>query len=408
MIGLRLATALVLTGGLSAECQEPELKTLNEWYSPKSEDGRSHSVLACAVSTSGDSDAVYIIDAESDRYEKGSENLAQGKFVLRKLNDRGEVVWKQDLGKMPQADQRPRPQAIIVPMASPSGDIVVIGQFGKSGEWSVIHLDGEGKIVASVVHMDRGTEFNSAVLLPKEEGVLLAGVTAGAGTVWRLNLDGTVQWKQVYLSKTDRTKQDVAGFFSIAATGESGHFVVAGAFAKLNKFGLGDSTIWLMRCDEHGKSVSEAEFPGRRPSICPLSNGLFAMVYDSNTTIETDIRIRGVSLDLQTKWDHAASLSGFGFDSAAIAALPSGNGFVIAGGNINKTEKAPNLECQLCQFDNNGQILRREVVQVAPKTTLNPKVCCGNSLYFSIQTKGRVPWDSLEAGVFKSTYKSSN
>lgn len=397
---LMCAAALLLIGVADLDAQEVDRPAPPEWYALNAADGRNHTVAACAVSMSGKTDSVYVIDAQSDRYEKGAENLAEGEYVIWKLTDQGQVIWKQGLGKMPPHNERPRPIAMVVPLTSPPDSTMVVGQFGRQGEWTVLRLDGEGKTVASIVHLQRGTELVSAVLLPEDKGLLLAGRSGGAGTVWNIDLDGNVQWKEVYLSKTDRAKNIVAKLSGIAVADESGGFVVAGDFGSSNKFGIGDATVWLMRCDARGKVVAEQEFPGRRPSICPTANSQFVVLYDSGMSMATDARIRAVDLELQTKWDVAASLNSLGVDMPVIAPMPTGLGFVVAGGNI-KAEEAGILECQLCQFDGAGRLLAREAVPLARETILNVRVCCGNSAYFATRTKGMVPWDILEAGVFK-------
>ncbi len=408
--GLACVAALALIGGLKLEADEPELLTApREWYSLNSTDGRNHSVLACAVSTSAKSDAVYLVDWVTDRTDRsvpGSEKLAEGEYVFWKLSDAGEVIWKQSLGKLPAFEIGPQPLVMIVPLAAPVEGAMVVGQLERPGEWTVRRVDGEGQIASSATLGERGTDFHSAVLLPAGNGLLLAGRSSTAGTVWNIDLDGNVVWKQVYLSKTDPSQKVAAAFHGIALADETGGFVVAGDSSVLNKFGLGETTTWLMRCDPEGKSLAEAEFAGRRPSICALGKDQFVILYDSSMAMETDARIRGVGKDLQPKWDNSAGFNAFGTDVATIAAIPSGSGFVVAGANISKSDKLPYLECQFCQYDGSGgRVARSSVVRVPVpiKTFLKAKVGCGaGAAYIAVRTKGMFPWDILEAGIFKS------
>lgn len=400
--------ALALIGGPGWGADELRLlPTPREWYSLKADGGQNHSILACAAAKSGKSDVVYVVDAVSDRYVRGSENLAEGEYLLWKLSGAGEILWKQSLGKMPPVNNRPRAWAVVIPLAasgddSSGGNAIVVGQFDKVGEWAVRRVDGDGKIVTGGTLKERGTEFSSAVLLPAGNGLLLAGRTGGAGTVWNVDFEGNVLWKQIYLSRTDRSRNVVARFYDITLVGDAGGFVVAGDSSVLNKFGIGEATAWLMRCDPEGKTEAEADFPGRRPSICGIGKNQFAVLYDADMAMAPDARVRAIGMDLQPKWDNSAGFSAVGVDGFTIAALPSGGGFVVAGANINKNDERPYRECQYCRFDAGGRRLACAAVRVPDETILNARVVCSDAnAYVATRTTGMVPWDVLEAAIFK-------
>lgn len=289
---------------------------------------------------------------------------------------------------------------------------ILVGIFDEQFVWSLLRVDDTGKVAKPVKLVNEGDAFLSAVLLSDTKGVLLAGQYGFGGNVWKIDLEGKALWKKTYMSKTDMSPKDInekvaSQFYGIALTGDQGGFIAAGDFGKINKFGMGQMSIWLVRCDETGNVVSETTFPGRLPSICALGKDRFAILYDAGSMLEADSRVRVVDLELKQQWEKKTQFTSLFNDRPAIGSIPSDRGFVLAGCNIVQENQISRWECQFFQYDARGQIVSSASIPVAKETFLHTCVACGaDRAYIAPQTKGAVPWDVREASIFEIRLKT--
>jgi hypothetical protein len=406
---LLTCTAVLLLPGVSRSETEgkdvtPAVRSL--WTRPSS-DGRNHEILSIAKAPSGKATVLYVVEGVSDRLVARSEDKADGEFVLWKLDSSGHVLHREFLGKMPPGGKRPLPRVSIVTLDAAQQGAILVGIFDGQFVWSLRRVDDSAKIVTTEELVNQASAFLSAVLLPDGKAVLLAGQFGFGGNVWKIDLDGEALWKQTYLSKTDMSKTDIAEkvaakFSGIALTDDQGGFIAAGDFGKINKFGVGQRSVWLVRCDEAGKVVSETTFPGRLPTISPLGKGRFVVLYDAGTEMQVDSRVRAVDIDLTEQWENKVQFNALWSDRPAMSAIPSGRGFVLAGTNMSKDGKSVRFECRFLQYDAQGRVVSLASIPVAEETFVHARIACEEDrAYVAAQTRGMNAWNVQEASIFE-------
>jgi hypothetical protein len=255
--------------------------------------------------------------------------------------------------------------------------------------WSLLRVDKSGRI-----ETDRrlAGAFLKTILAPDAQSLLLVGWHGSEGSVWKMDLDGNVQWQKTYWHEVVVERKPAARTFcDIALTDGQGGFLVAGEFGELYKMGLGRPMVWLLRCDAEGKVLYETTFAGRAPLMCAIGNGEFAVAY---TDAGLKNRVRLLDLRLQERWEKPLD----------IASLPSGQGFVVAGARPVKGNKTPRGECAFFQYSANGQVLgSASSASLIQHALLHPHVACGvRSAFIAGGTKGGFdPQEIQEAAIFE-------
>jgi hypothetical protein len=350
----------------------------------KSSDGRSHEIQAIALGRSGKMDVLYVVELNSEP-GRGKD----GCYLLWKLDLTGKVLHKEIITKTPNGEP---PRVTIVPLPAPQGGAVIVGQFGDQW-WSMRQVDDAGKITEPTDPIWGGL---TPVLLLNTKGLLLVGSKGREGKVWKIDLDGNVQWQKTYTHEFVAKRKPVdRSFYDIALTDDKGGFVVAGEIGELYKMGLGRPVVWLLRCDPAGNVVCETTFPdlekafvSPEPLMCAIGREEFVVMSSGWATSEVtgvafESRVRLVDLQLQKQWEKKVDIYGL-----AIGSIPSCRGFVVAGFRFGKSGAEPRGEYGFLQYNANGQIVSS--ASSAPLTSASClHVTCGETFaYLTGATKG--------------------
>jgi len=250
----------------------------------------------------------------------------------------------------------------------------------------------------------------AAALLPDAKGLLLAGTERHEGSVCKVDLEGNPQWKKTYVHKwAVRGEKDVGAFRSIALADDQGGFVVAGDFGKISKFGWGEKSAWLLRCDAAGNVLSEVTFPGRDPSVCAIGRERFAILYDAGSGMSMDSSVCLLDRELRKRWETKVDIIATCFDLPTISSIPSHCGF-LAAGRRPIHDKTPATQggaalfpCVILQLDASGHIVSSTSIPVATRTTSNAHLACTNTrAYVALGTQGSTMLycSAPEAGIF--------
>jgi hypothetical protein len=403
-----VALLLVSVGRTEARDHDSKL-TVHRLWGPEANDGRIHAIEAIALSDSGET--LYVVEGVFDVRQRHAKSPTDGEYLLWTLDTGGRVLNREFIAKSPTP--RPPSRAMIVPL--PEGAIV-IGVFddeqlpeNRSHAYSFLRVDREGKIAKPNRLPGPLGVYYGATLSDDAKSILLAGQYAFGGGVTAVDLDGNLLWKESYLSKTDRspevrTERVTAHFRTIVPSDEQGGFLVAGDFGKLNKFGVGERTIWILRCDAEGKILSETTMSGRMPSICALGDERFAMEYDRGSAFEFDGRVSKIDLELQQEWEEVTEFTSLFIDEPHISAIPSTGGFVLAGQDMDRggDKKTIDWKCSVYQYNGEGQIVASAAIPIAEGTHARARVACAiDHAYVGIQTKGRGSKTPAEAAIFE-------
>jgi hypothetical protein len=384
----------------------------------KSTDGRSHQIQAIAIGQSDNKEVVYLVEGVIDPPPQGTMAFIDGDYFLWKLDTNGQLLRKELICKMTNGGN---PFITLTSLPAPQGEAIVIGQFKERFGQTFYRIDADGKNVKS--SRLKCSPFQGATLLADGKGLLLAGSVTGRngikGTLWKVDLDGKIEWKKGYdyKAKTEDQKEKVDNpeakdsvksstkFYSAVLTDGTGGFIAVGDHGPINKFGAGERQIWLVRCDAAGNILSETKFPGRFPSISAIGNGQFAVLYDTSPTIfEIKSRVRVVDLELKQLWEKELSYNSLSVDKPAISSIPSGSGFVIAGCNriADVEKKSVRVECDFFQYDTNGQVVSSAVIPITHESFMQTRIACtANNAYIAIRTKGLTPFNVNESAVYK-------
>jgi hypothetical protein len=414
-----MCAALLFQSGIATAQQKAgdnATSDFRELWSLKSTDDRSRNIEAIALGRSGKSDVLFVVEGVQTLRPKGTTGPTDGEYVLWMLDTNGRVLKEEFIADCPYP--RPPSRVMIVPL--PEEGAIVIGMFEDektsehlSNVYSFLQVNGSGNIVKSTRLSGGACDFVSAKLLPNAKGLLLAGSRDFGGGVAKVDLDGNMLWRKEYLSKTDMSKTDknekvVSYFTDIVPIDEKGAFIAAGDFGKLNKFGLGEHSIWLVKCNAEGEVLTETTFSGRQPSIQSLEKDRFAVRYDVGAGFMDESRVRAIDLELKQQWEIMPLFASMFLDGSAMCMLPSGQGFALAGCNIipDKEKRTAHRECQFYQYDAKGQVISSAKMPIEDETFLHAHIACGaDRAYVAIQTKGMGPWDVREAGVFEIQLK---
>lgn len=418
---LLVCTVLFLIPGVAQPGEDNDSTlAMREFSMLRSTDGRSHEIEAIASGRSGSDEVIYLVERIQDLLPRGSTGPVDGDYLFYKFDTNGKVLHKEFISKVAN---RERPCITIVPLPAPQEGAIIIGMFEDRFGWCLLQADAAGKIAKSVKLVTEPSAFQGAVLLADAQAILLAGQYGFKGNVWKVDLDGKTAWKKTYdyKAKAGDTKDKVENnraeaddklsgvFYSIALTDDQGGFIVAGDYGAINKFGVGQKSIWLVRCDEAGNVLTETTFPGRLPSICALAKERFAILYDTGSAFEVDSRVRVVDLELKQQWEKKAQFTAFLNDRPAISFIPSGRGFVLAGCNNIKDNRSLRQECRFFQYDADGQIVSLVPIPIPQQAFLHTRVVCkANRAYVATQTKGRGPFDAKEASIFEIRLRKQN
>jgi hypothetical protein len=387
--------AFAHTAAAQQEAGSGAASAMRELLALKSSDGRSHAIEAIAIGRASHTDVLYAVERNSEPGFGGD-----GDFLLWRLDLSGKVLRKDRIAKMVS---RGPPRVTIVPLPEPQGGAIIVGMFRERLGCSLLRVDASGRI-----ETDRSLAvdlLHKAILLPDAKSLLLVGCSVGReridGEAWKIDFDGNMQWQKAYTHEfIAKGKRVARSLRDIALPDDKGDFVAVGEIGELYKMGLGRPMVWLLRCDAEGKVLCETTFPGNDPLMCSLGKGEFAIAY---TDAGLKNRVRLVDLRLQQRWEKTLDITAAWIDHPAIASLPSGRGFVVAGARFVKGSRTPRGECAFFQYSANGQVVSASSAPLIEKVLLHPRAACGaRSAYIAGATKGGFdPQEIQEAAIFE-------
>jgi hypothetical protein len=371
---------------------------------PKSGDGKTHQILAMAVA-GPKSSRLYVVEAVADLRGAGIEN---GEYLLWTLTPSGQVIHKELLKKKDDSYDPP-PGTLIIPLPDPQEGAIVMGPFGKlsgTNEWCLFRVDGQGKTVAELKGI---FSCHSAVLTADTQGILAVGNDVGAarmyGMLWRLDLDGKILSTKTYERRT------LESFNDIVLADDQGGFIIAEDSPKaINKFGVGESSVWLLRCDREGKVLAETSFPGRQPRIRALGGRQFAVLYDAGSTLSAGSRVRAVDLQLKQQWERKLGFAGFSFDQPGLCPTAAGGlvlagpaGVLVAGGPMGQIPDQPRPGLEVAQWDREGRgLFSVSIPAIFPAVNHDIcAACAADYVYVAARTTGFLFRDGVESSIYR-------
>jgi len=389
-----LQVALVATSSDRSTVLKIEAQNL-----PNTGDGKTHQILAMAVA-GPKANRLYVSEAVADLGGAGVEN---GEYLLWTLASAGQVIHKELLKKK-EDSYDPPPGTFIIPLPEPQQGAIVMGPFGKlSGihQWRLFHVDRQGMTAAELEGI---WSCRGAALTADDRGILAVGDNVGIkriyGMLWNLDLDGKI------LSKKSYERRTLENFNDIASADERGGFIIAEDSPKaINKFGLSEGSVWLLRCDREGKVLTETSFPGRRPRIRALGSGHFAVLYQSLSPLSADWQLRVVDLQLNEQWGKNLGFAGFGINPPALSPTAKG-GLVLAIGpgwpSKKKTDQQqPDLE--IVQLDREGhRLFSASIPAISP--LIEQDICAAytaDCVYVAVRTAGFLFRDGVESSIYR-------
>ena len=182
-------------------------------------------------------------------------------------------------------------------------------------------------------------------------GLLISGQKLGKfNDAWVLKIDD--QCNELWQKNYDKGKSEDAMSMAVA---DDGSFVLAANSGEYNKFGGGQSNIWIIKCDRQGNVISDATFEGRHPTIDITKDGICAVSFNKADFPKVNLQIMGLDEKLNKIWGPHTLYNGQGIGMYNIKADSAGN-FIIAGSKF--------MEVWLWKYDKKG----KELWSVAAKT----------------------------------------
>ena len=214
---------------------------------------------------------------------------------------------------------------------STDGKICGVGNFEGPAQ-SFVKMNREGRKMSSKFVSQKSLAENNVKVLKmiraSNDTFLLVGEgSSDEEIVMKVDSRGNRLWKKTYES----------GQFSRFVDGTSikngGDFLLVGYVADSGSYPVvGQSDVWILRCDAKGNMVTEKLFPGRKPEVCQLDSGNFVVAYDKSTKLNTvDWRVRAFTPNLKLLWEKQIIESRGSPLVAAKMKAVSGDSFVIAG-----------------------------------------------------------------------------
>ncbi len=178
------------------------------------------------------------------------------------------------------------------------------------------------KRINDLLETDLDVRFFNA-LSTKQNNVLLLGHESENALAVLINKDGKVLWKRNWnFGKTN--------FLLTAVPTNSGGFVLVGNSGSYSKYGLGSSSVFLLRVDSEGNQLKFASFPGRRGDICVADNRNYLLVYDKSENSNQNIYLKKLSLELKSENETHLDDVGLGFEGFRISPIGKNN-FIVTG-----------------------------------------------------------------------------
>ncbi|MHC4643755.1 MAG: hypothetical protein ACYS32_19095 [Planctomycetota bacterium] len=297
-----------------------QVKPQVQWarmYSHDDWSDREHSLIQS-------SDGGYYVTGQSSR--KNRQGKYGYKLWIWKLDVNGNRRW----AKTPDIPGIDESQGIgwdAVLSLKNERVILVDSYVRKTRAWLMIMKFNEGGEITFTKRLE--LDKTSHVLRNFERtkgGLLISGQKLGKfKDAWVLKIDdqGNELWQKNY----DKGKTEDAMSVAVA---DDGSFILAANSGEYNKFGGGQSDIWIIKCDRQGNVISEATFEGRHPTIAITKDGICAVSFNKASFPKVDLQIMGLDEKLNKIWGPQALYEGQGVGIYNIK-TDSADNFIIAG-----------------------------------------------------------------------------
>jgi len=271
-------------------------------------------------------DEYYVVGTSRFRNEEGSYDY---KLWIWKLDSEGKRIWSKAINA---SDIQEDKEVIWSDLLCPMNErlIVVRESMPGTGTW-LMRFDEAGAI-SFVKKLELGSEsYALCNIAGTKDGYLISGSKIGDNTdAWVLKIDsnGSQLWQKTY----DKGKSEHA--MSMAAV-EGGGFTLAANSGEYNKFGGGESAVWVVKCGSMGNVLAETLFPGRGPTIAVTSAGTYAVSYNTADFPSVELYITGLDKELNHIWKTEELYKGDGLGMYNLATDGNDN-FIVAGSKFSE------------------------------------------------------------------------
>lgn len=285
------------------------------------------------------SDGGYYVTGQSSR--KMRKGKYGRKLWIWKLDANGNRLWAKT-PVVPGIDENQGIGWDAVLSLKNERVILVDSYVRKTRAWLMIMKFNEGGEITFTKRLE--LDKTSHVLRNFERtkgGLLISGQKLGKfKDAWVLKIDdqGNELWQKNY----DKGKSENAMSMAVA---DDGSFILAANSGEYNKFGGGQSNIWIIKCDRQGNVISEATFEGRHPTIAITEGGICAVSFNKASFPKVDLQVMGLDEKLNKIWGPQALYKGQGVGMYNIKTDSTGN-FIIAGSKF--------MEVWLWKYDRKG------------------------------------------------------
>lgn len=268
------------------------------------------------------SDGGYYVTGQSSRtIRKGNYSF---KLWIWKLDANGNRLWAKT-PDIPGIDENQGIAWDTVLSLKNERVILTRESAPKTGTWLMKFNEGGEITFAKKLALGQ-TSYVLRNFERTKGGLLISGQKLGKfNDAWVLKIDdqGNELWQKNY----DKGKSEDARCMAVA---DDGSFILAANSGEYNKFGGGQSNIWIIKCDRRGNVISEATFEGRHPTIDITKDGICAVPFNKASFPKVDLQVMGLDKKLNKIWGPQALYEGQGVGIYNIK-TDSADNFIIAG-----------------------------------------------------------------------------
>jgi hypothetical protein len=278
----------------------------------------------------------YTVGTSSRKIRKGNYSF---KLWIWRLDANGNRLWAKT-PVIPGIDQN---QGIVwSTVLSLKTERVILTRESapKTGTWLMKFTESGEIAFAKKLALGR-TSYVLRNFERTKGGLLISGQKLGKfNDAWVLKIDdqGNELWQKNY----DKGKSEDAMSMTVV---DDGSFILAANSGEYNKFGGGQSNIWIIKCDRQGNVISEATFEGRHPTIDITKDGICAVSFNKASFPKVDLQIMGLDIKLNKIWGPQALYEGQGVGIYNIKTDIADN-FIITGSKF--------MEVWLWKYDREG------------------------------------------------------
>ena len=203
------------------------------------------------------------------------------------------------------------------------GNIVLLARSETSLSY-FLKISSKGEVLLSKL-VDNSMQVTN-IITTLDKCYVLVGSQKADACIVKIDENGVILWKKIFT----RGKSDM---FVDGVAVEDGSYVMVENIGKFEKFFMGSSDIWLLKCDANGQKQNELTFSGRYGSIVRTINGGYAVLYDRSNTVLQNIWLKTFDENFKELAEINVTSTDWGLERFKIKSLPSGD--LIVGGAVN-------------------------------------------------------------------------